>query len=52
VDAGGQFGDCSPDGVCDGNDAFHALNAFAGATSCSWSRRTGPARTARGAWPQ
>jgi hypothetical protein len=35
VDAGGQFGDCSPDGVCDGNDAFHALNAFAGATSCS-----------------
>ncbi len=34
VDAGGQFGDCSPDGVCDGNDAFHALNAFAGASMC------------------
>ena len=24
VDAGGPFGDCNPDGVCDGNDAFHA----------------------------
>ncbi len=34
VDAGGQFGSCIPDGVCDGNDAFAALNAFAGASTC------------------
>jgi hypothetical protein len=35
VDAGGQFGSCNPDGVCDGNDAFAALNAFAGETTCA-----------------
>ncbi len=35
VDAGGQFGSCAPDGVCDGNDAFAALNAFAGASTCT-----------------
>ncbi len=35
VDAGGQFGSCAPDGVCDGNDAFLALNAFSGTTSCT-----------------
>ncbi len=34
VDAGGSFGSCFPDGVCDGNDAFAALNAFSGATEC------------------
>ncbi len=35
VDAGGQFGSCQPDGVCDGNDAFAALNAFGGMTTCT-----------------
>ena len=35
VDAGGAFGDCNPDGVCDANDAFHALNAFSGTSPCS-----------------
>ncbi len=35
VDAGGSFGSCAPDGVCDGNDAFAALNAFGGSSSCS-----------------
>ncbi len=35
VDAGGQFGSCAPDGVCDGNDAFTALNAFSGMSSCT-----------------
>ncbi len=35
VDAGGQFGSCNPDGVCDGNDAFAALNAFGNMTTCS-----------------
>jgi hypothetical protein len=35
VDAGGPFGDCDPDGVCDANDAFHALNTFEGSTTCS-----------------
>ncbi len=34
VDAGGQFGSCHGDGVCDGNDAFAALNAFDNSTSC------------------
>ncbi len=42
VDAGGQFGSCAPDGVCDGNDAFAALNAFAGTTSCSCPLNGGP----------
>jgi cysteine-rich repeat protein len=35
VDAGGPFGGCSPDGVCDGNDAFHATHAFDCSTLCS-----------------
>ncbi len=35
VDAGGQFGSCEPDGVCDGNDAFAALNAFGGSSPCT-----------------
>ncbi len=35
VDAGGPFGGCAPDGVCDGNDAFHALNSFADTTTCT-----------------
>ncbi len=35
VDPGGSFGSCVPDGICDGNDAFAALNAFANATSCT-----------------
>ncbi len=43
VDAGGQFGSCNPDGVCDGNDAFAALNAFAGSTSCSCAQAPAPA---------
>jgi hypothetical protein len=42
VDAGGPFGDCDPDGVCDGNDAFHALNVFTGTSACSCG---GPAPT-------
>jgi hypothetical protein len=35
ADAGGPFGFCCPDGVCDGNDAFHVLNVFAGVTPCT-----------------
>jgi hypothetical protein len=35
VDAGGSFGACAADGVCDGNDAFHALTAFAAESACS-----------------
>ena len=35
VDTGGQFGSCAPDGVCDGNDAFAALSAFEGTTTCT-----------------
>ena len=35
VDPGGSFGSCAPDGICDGNDAFAALNAFANATTCT-----------------
>ncbi len=35
VDAGGPFGSCCPDGVCDNNDAFAALNAFDGTTTCA-----------------
>jgi hypothetical protein len=35
VDAGGPFGDCAPDGVCDGNDAFHVLNTFEGLSACA-----------------
>ncbi len=42
VDAGGAFGSCVPDGVCDGNDAFAALNAFSGTTSCSCPLDGGP----------
>lgn len=42
VDAGGPFGSCLPDGVCDGNDAFHALNAFDGSTTCSCPPNPGP----------
>ncbi len=42
VDCGGQFGSCEPDGVCDGNDAFAALNAFEGASSCSCPLDGGP----------
>ncbi len=42
VDAGGAFGSCSPDGVCDGNDAFAALNAFGGSTSCGCPLDGGP----------
>ncbi len=42
VDAGGAFGDCSPDGVCDGNDSFLALNTFAGLSSCSCPLDGGP----------
>jgi hypothetical protein len=34
VDAGGAFGACCPDGVCDGNDAFHTLHAFVGDSPC------------------
>jgi hypothetical protein len=34
VDAGGAFGACCPDGVCDGNDAFHTLHAFVGDNPC------------------
>jgi hypothetical protein len=34
VDAGGAFGQCCPDGVCDGNDAFHTLHAFVGDNPC------------------
>ncbi len=45
VDAGGQFGSCNPDGVCDGNDAFAALNAFGNQTSCSCPLDGGPAPT-------
>ncbi len=45
VDAGGQFGDCAPDGVCDGNDAFAALNAFGGLSGCSCPEDGGPAPT-------
>ncbi len=45
VDAGGQFGDCNPDGVCDGNDAFHALNAFGNSSPCSCPLDGGPAPT-------
>ncbi len=40
VDTAGAFGSCQPDGVCDGNDAFGAMNAFAGETTCSCP--TGP----------
>ncbi len=43
VDAGGAFGSCIPDGVCDGHDAFLALNAFSGTTSCSCPLDGGPA---------
>ncbi len=43
VDAGGQFGSCSPDGVCDGNDAFAALNAFGNVSTCSCPLDGGPA---------
>ncbi len=43
VDAGGAFGSCSPDGVCDGNDAFAALNAFGNTTLCSCPLDGGPA---------
>ncbi len=35
ADIGGAFGACAPDGVCDGNDAFAALNAFGDMTSCT-----------------
>jgi hypothetical protein len=35
VDPGGPFGSCLPDGVCDGNDAFHAINSFTGVSTCS-----------------
>jgi hypothetical protein len=45
VDAGGQFGNCNPDGVCDGNDAFHALNAFGGTSVCACPLDGGPAPT-------
>ncbi len=34
VDTAGPLGSCYPDGVCDGNDAFGAINAFAGTRSC------------------
>jgi hypothetical protein len=34
VDAGGAFGACCPDGVCDGHDAFHTLHAFVGDSPC------------------
>ena len=35
VDAAGLNAPCTPDGVCDGNDAFAALNAFSGTTTCA-----------------
>ncbi len=34
-DIGGQFGSCTPDGTCDGNDAFLTLAAFEGQANCS-----------------
>ncbi len=37
VDAGGVFGDCQPDGVCDGGDVFHVLAAFGKTTPCTCS---------------
>ncbi len=43
VDAGGPFGSCAADGVCDGNDAFHALNAFDGTSLCSCPANPAPA---------
>ncbi len=49
VDAGGVFGNCAPDGVCDGNDAFHALNAFAGFSDCACPLDGGPAPDMPGA---
>jgi hypothetical protein len=42
VDAGGSFGDCNPDGVCDGHDAFHTLSAFDGTSLCTCSSEGGP----------
>ncbi len=48
VDAGGSFGSCTPDGVCDGNDAFAALNAFAAAGTCSCPLDGGSAPTFTG----
>ncbi len=35
VDVGGTFGDCAPDGVCDGADTFHVLLAFADVSTCA-----------------
>jgi hypothetical protein len=35
LDAGSLYGNCSPDGVCDGHDAFHVLAAFTGESACS-----------------
>ncbi len=42
VDAGGPFGNCAPDGVCDGNDAFAVLAAFAGESTCACPGGPGP----------
>ncbi len=43
IDPGGPFGDCAPDGVCDGNDVFHVLDAFGGSSTCSCPLDGGPA---------
>jgi glucose/arabinose dehydrogenase len=51
VDAGGPSGSCTLDGVCDGNDAFAALNCFSNVDtagmipypcSCSGPQPSGP----------
>ncbi len=51
VDAGGPFGACTPDGVCDGNDAFHALNAFEGASTCTCPLDPAPGHPAESGGP-
>jgi hypothetical protein len=52
VDAAGLGQPCAPDGVCDGNDAFAALNCFGQTTPCTCDgpapASDEPARTQRG----
>ncbi len=43
VDGSGFQAPCTPDGVCDANDAFTTLNIFSGALSCSCGAGPAPA---------
>ncbi len=53
VDPGGPFDSCMPDGVCDGNDVFHVIEAFDNSTTCQCPSvpqpvaQAGPVKTRR-----